>query len=163
MRARYAIPMALALISVGSARPAAAQYAPEPPPAPYTGDRFWETARPEPGNPAKAPLLITGAIAGGLGFIAIGVSGITASVAAGHAARLDHTCQGRYCVRGTAGGDNYEAVGELLDVSGVLLGVGVPLLTSGLTFTIIGASLRGDDDVPRIAVSPGRVTLEVTF
>ncbi len=161
MRA-LALGIALALCSWSPV--AGAQHAP-------AGDRFWE-APPPPANPAKAPLLVTGAVAGGVGVLLIGVSGITALVAVGHAARLDDTCQGRYCVRGTPGGDNYEAVDEMLDVSGVLLGVGVPLMISGLTFTIIGASLRGEHDGPRIAGAPetlrvgvgaGGAELEVTF
>jgi hypothetical protein len=111
------------------------------------------------------PLVVAGTVFSGLGLFTVLASGVTWLVAWGDSRRLEDECYGRYCVEGTPGGERYKDVRDLANASEILVGVGVPLMFGGLAITIIGASLRGEYDGPRIGatVRPNGAALEVRF
>lgn len=120
-------------------------------------------------HPARTPMLATGGVMAGVGAISVAAAGISWLTAWGHSRDLDDECYdsngnrgGRYCIMGTPGGDAYESARDLSDASGVLIAVGIPLLTAGVAITIIGASLPA---APKMTanVGPTGGSMEFTF
>ncbi len=117
-------------------------------------------------NPARIPLIITGSILTGLGAATMAAAGITWLTAWGRSGSLDDDiCPGGYCVIGTRGGDKYQSVEDSAIASEVLIAAATPVMFSGLSMLIIGASLRNKHKGPRFSasLSPTSAKLEVRF
>ncbi|HSN96814.1 MAG TPA: hypothetical protein VLS89_00905, partial [Candidatus Nanopelagicales bacterium] len=111
-----------------------------------------ERAAPAPrGGGAGTALVAGGGIVAGLGMMSIMASGIAWLAAAGNAARLDTECPDKVCVAGTRGADALEDARDLEKASGILFGVGAPLLAGGSVLMLMSSGFRGG---PPIQATP---------
>ncbi len=104
----------------------------------------------------------------GLGAATLMAAGITWIVAAGHAARLDDECPDKRCVEGTPGGDAYVAARDSERASGILAGVGAPVMASGVVLLLFTSAFRPTSAAsvraaPAIGVGFAGGTLEARF
>jgi hypothetical protein len=93
-----------------------------------------------PDSNLRVPLLATGGGLTGLGLFAIIAGGITWLTAYGHSRDLDDECPGGLCVEGTEGGDSYKSTRDLSRAAAITVGVGFPVMITGVVLMGIGGS-----------------------
>lgn len=113
---------------------------------------FRETQRTE--RRVDAPLAITGGVVAGLGLVAVFASGITWTVAAAEASRLDDKCPNKKCVIGGDGAQSLESARDAETAAGVLFGIGFPAMTAGLVMLLYSASAGKPRTVPTLQAAP---------
>jgi hypothetical protein len=96
----------------------------------------------EDGDGAATALGITGTTFIGLGAATFLAAGITWTVAAASAARADQECPNDRCVEGTIGADSLRTARDAEKGADVLVGIGAPVLATGLVLAIVARGLR---------------------
>ena len=109
------------------------------------------------GNP-RTPLAIVGGALAGLGGLTLFAAGITWIVAAGESAQLDSECPNHKCYEDSPGGDSYKEARDAAEATDVLVGLGFPIMGTGIVMLLFAAALgptrRNVEPAPAIGASP---------
>lgn len=154
-------------VTRGAAPPSAA---PQPPPrGPSTSDRWWENPPVEQkSSGTKVALKSIGGGLAGLGALALLGASITWMVALGEAEALDDECYDYDCYENSRGGEALVRARDAEKGAGIVAGIGVPVLVSGLVVLLFGAGMDDRDSAsvhvaPTVASEGGGLTLEARF
>jgi hypothetical protein len=118
--------------------------------------RWWEDPPVERrSSSSRITLTAVGGGLAGLGALTMLAAGITWLVAAGESFALDDECPNKLCYENSRGGDALERARDAEAASGILVGIGMPLMTSGFIMMLFGAGMAdGGAERASVRVAP---------
>jgi hypothetical protein len=147
--------------------PAPERHAPKRPAPPPPPAYNYDVPPPDTGSRgARLGLTLSGTIVGGLGAGTLVAAGVCWLVAWADSRHLEDECPNQRCVEGERGARSLETARDTADAAEILVAIGAPAATVGLSLVIAGATLPGHAGAERpvhFALGPGGASLAVAW
>jgi hypothetical protein len=122
--------------------------------APSGEDRWWEHPPLRSENESTGAVLrVVGGGLAGLGGLGLLGASITWLVAAGERLALNNECYDKICYEDSPGGDTLVRARDAERAAGIVFGLSVPVLATGLVLVLVGSGLKPQSN-PTLRVAP---------